>query len=179
MGMVGLQRSAYLFLAVTMAPAVSSLANVPIIAVHLFIIFYAGLGGLTPPVAINAFIAAGIARADGRRTAWTSLRLGAVLFFIPIFFVLQPALIMHGSPIDIVYHTALAALGIFLLTSGLEGYILVLGILNLLSRVGLMIAGLLIAFPDTYCTIAGLTLALITIFLTRLRSREPRRKRLV
>ena len=179
MGMVGLQRSAYLFLAVTMAPAVSSLSGVPIIAVHLFIIFYAGLGGLTPPVAINAFIAAGIAQADGRRTAWTSLRLGSVLFFVPIFFVLQPALIMQGSPVDIIYHTALAALGLFLLTSGLEGYMLVLGALSWLSRVGLTIAGFLIAFPDTYCTIAGLALALITIFFTRLSSRELRRRRFI
>lgn len=169
MGMVGLQRSAYLFLAVTMAPAITNLTGIPPIAVHLFIIFYAGLGGLTPPVAINAFVAAGIAGADGRRTAWTSVRLGSVLFFVPFFFVLQPALIMQGAPLEIVYHTAMAALGIFLLTSGLEGYMVGLGQLNIWSRLALGSAGFLIAFPEMLYTIIGLSLALATVVVVKLK----------
>jgi len=158
MGMVGLQRTSYLFLAVTMAPAVAIVAGIPVIAVHLFIIFYAGLGGLTPPVAINAFIAASIAEADAMKTAWTSLRLGVVLVFIPFFFVLQPALLMQGTPWDIIYHTALAMLGIFILSSGLEGYLIKFGRLTTIQRVILITGGFLIAFPQTIATLAGLGL---------------------
>ncbi len=166
-GMVGLQRSTYLFLGVTMAPAVAAITGVPIIGIHLFIIFYAGLGGLTPPVAINAFVAASIARADGMKTAWTSLRLGSVLFFVPLFFVLQPALIMDGSPLEIIYHTLIAALGIFILASGLEGYMVKVGILNKYIRAVMIISGLLIAFPEILCTIIGIALAAGTIILMK------------
>ena len=71
-------------------------------------------GGLTPPVAINAFVAASIAGADAMKTAWTSMRLGVVLIFVPFFFVLQPALVMQGNVMEIVYHTAVAMAGIFI-----------------------------------------------------------------
>lgn len=166
-GMVGLQRSTYLFLGVTMAPAVAAITGVPIIAIHLFIIFYAGLGGLTPPVAINAIVAAGIARADGMKTAWTGLRLGSVLFFVPLFFVLQPALIMEGSPLEIIYHTLIAALGIFILASGLEGYMVKVGVLNRYKRIILILSGLLVAFPEIQCTIIGLAVTAGTIVITK------------
>jgi len=171
MGMVGLQRTSYLFLAVTMAPAVATVAGIPVIAVHLFIIFYAGLGGLTPPVAINAFIAASIAEADAMKTVWTSLRLGVVLVFIPFFFVLQPALLMQGTPWNIIYHTALAILGIFILASGLEGYLIKFGRLTTIQRVILITGGFLIAFPQTIATLAGLGLigAVLVLALARKR----------
>jgi len=171
MGMVGLQRTAYLFLAVTMAPAVASVAGLPLIAVHLFIIFYAGLGGLTPPVAINAFVAASIAEADAMKTAWTSLRLGAVLVFIPFFFVLQPALVMQGTPWDILYHTTLAALGIFLLGSGLEGYLVRVGKLTMAQRTMLVAGGFLTAFPEMITTLVGLGLSILAIIIPLARRR--------
>ena len=171
MGMVGLQRTSYLFLAVTMAPALTAVTGIPVIAVHLFIIFYAGLGGLTPPVAINAFIAASIAEADAMKTAWTSLRLGVVLLFIPFYFVLQPALIMQGAPLEILYHALLAALGIFLLASGLEGYLIKLGNLRMFQRIMLITGGLLIAFPEMITTLAGLVLSMTGIILTALGQR--------
>jgi len=171
MGMVGLQRGSYLFLAVTMAPAVVTMTGVPIVTVHLFIIFYAGLGGLTPPVAINAFVAASIAGADPMKTAWKSMRLGIVLLFVPFFFVLQPALAMIGTWQDILYHTALALAGIFVLTSGLEGYLLRVGNLSLWERALVIVGGFMVAFPDDSFILFGIewpsfTLSVIGAVLT-------------
>lgn len=172
MGMVGLQRTSYLFLAVTMAPAVAAVTGIPIIAVHLFIIFYAGLGGLTPPVAINAFIAASIAEADAMKTAWTCLRLGVVLIFIPFFFVLQPALVMQGTLWEILYHTTLAMMGIFILASGLEGYLIKFGRLTKIQRVIMIAGGFLIAFPQWIATLVGLALSTMAIILVVLKRRR-------
>ena len=172
MGMVGLQRTSYLFLAVTMAPAVAAVTGIPIIAVHLFIIFYAGLGGLTPPVAINAFIAASIAEADAMKTAWTCLRLGVVLIFIPFFFVLQPALVMQGTLWEILYHTTLAMMGIFILASGLEGYLIKFGRLTKIQRVIMIAGGFLIAFPQWIDTLVGLALSTMAIILVVLKRRR-------
>jgi TRAP-type uncharacterized transport system fused permease subunit len=178
MGMVGLSRASYLFLAVTMAPALvgigstapefAAVGGISMIAVHLFIIFYSGLGGFTPPVALHAFIAAGIAGANPMKTAWLSLRLGIVLVFIPFFFVLQPALLIINQPwYNVLIHFSLALTGIWLLASGLEQYMVGLGRLNWWSRPFLMIGGFLIAFPQWTLTIIGFVLCTIGIAIAR------------
>ena len=150
MGMVGMAHSSYLFLAVTMIPAISALdPNIPVVLLHLFIIFYAGYGGLTPPVAIHAFIAASIAGADPMKTAWRSMRLGIVLLFIPFFFVMQPALAMQGTAQDILLRLVLAIFGVWVLTSGIEGYLLRLGVLGWPERIFFMLGGFTMVFPTT------------------------------
>jgi len=165
MGMVGLQRAAYLFLSVTMAPAVAQMAVVPLILIHLFIIFYAGYGGLTPPVALHAFIAASMAGADPMKTAYASLKLGSVLAFIPFFFVLQPALAMQGTPFDIVYHLLLAMIGIFFVASSLEGFLAGLGKLPMWERVVGGLGGFLIAFPEVSTTLVGGGMAVLVVIV--------------
>jgi len=185
MGMVGLQRASYLFLAVTMAPALVSIGKVApefaavggisTIGVHLFIIFYSGLGGFTPPVAIHAFIAAGIAGANPMKTAWLSMRLGIVLIFIPFFFVLQPALLIIDSNwYDVIIHLGLALTGIWLLASGLEQHLIGIGRLNWWSRAPLMIGGFLIAFPQWTWTIVGFALCIAGIAIALLGKRNTK-----
>ncbi|MDC7241590.1 MAG: TRAP transporter fused permease subunit [Spirochaetales bacterium] len=158
MGMLGLQRSSYLFLAVTMAPAVSSLGNIPEVAVHLFLIFYAGMGGLTPPVAITAYLAANIAGADRLKTALTSLRLGFVLLILPFFFILQPALILQGALWKILLFGSAVFFGVFLTASAIEGYLAGRGVLRKGERIILGLFGLLTAFPDLRTLAAGVIL---------------------
>jgi TRAP transporter 4TM/12TM fusion protein len=164
MGMVGLDRTSYLFLAVTLAPAVIEITGLPVIAVHLFLIYYGGMGGLTPPVAIHAYIAASIAGADPVRTSYRTVRLGIVLAIFPFFFVFQPALIiLNSSPVDILMYLSLALAGLWLLASGLEGYLLKIGKLKMLERVLLFFGGLLFAFPEWRATIVGAIICGITI----------------
>ncbi|WP_168203505.1 TRAP transporter permease [Oceanispirochaeta crateris] len=172
MGMLGLQRSSYLFLAVTMAPAVASIGHLPEIAVHLFLIFFAGLGGLTPPVAITAFIAAGIAGANGMKTAWTSMRLGFVLFIIPFFFVFQPALILQGTLWKILFFGSSVFVGVFFVASAIEGYILGYGELKRHERVLVSIIGVLIAFPQFVSILIGFVLGGIIFIRTRGKSHK-------
>jgi TRAP-type uncharacterized transport system fused permease subunit len=55
------------------------------------------LSFITPPVALGAFAAASIAGASALSTGFKAMRLGSVIYFIPFFFVLEPALILSGS----------------------------------------------------------------------------------
>ena len=71
LGMAGMITAAYIFLGVTLAPAVIQIANLNEIAVHLFIIYYAMLAAITPPVAGGAFLAATIAGSGPMKTAFT------------------------------------------------------------------------------------------------------------
>ncbi len=175
MGMVGLDRTAYLFLAVTMAPAVIAMTGINPIAIHLFLIYYGGMGGLTPPVAIHAYVAAGIAGADPVKTSYKTVRLGIVLALIPFFFVLQPALIiLDSSLLDIVTYLTAALAGIWLLTSGLEGYLMKIGELRIGERVLFFIGGFLFAFPDWMLTGVGTVVCAVAVALALTRKRTLR-----
>ena len=106
------------------------------------------------------------------KTAWTSLRLGVVLVFVPFFFILQPALVMQGAPWEILYHTALAMVGIFILASGLEGYLIKFGRLTTIQRVVMVAGGFFIAFPQLLTTLAGLALSAVAMILVVLKRRK-------
>jgi len=172
MGMVGMDRTSYLFLAVTLAPAVIGMTGLPIIAVHLFLIYFGGMGGLTPPVAIHAYIAASIAGADPIKTSYRTVRLGIILAIVPWFFVFQPALIILNSPVgQILMYLALALVGLWLLTSGLEGYLMGVGKLRPWERFLFFGGGFLFAFPEWRMTIIGAVICVVTVGLTILRRR--------
>ncbi|MCG8382151.1 MAG: TRAP transporter fused permease subunit [Gammaproteobacteria bacterium] len=160
--------AAYIFLAVIMAPALVKVGMDPL-AVHLFILYWGMLSFITPPVAIGAFAAASIAGANAMRTGLEAMRLGTIIYFIPFFFVFNPALIMSGPWFDVVALTGSAILGVVLLSAGLQGHLLFVGTimpgaLEWPTRVLLVISGLLFAMPggeligvdNTTLNIAGL-----------------------
>jgi len=145
-----------------MAPSVVKIGGLDLLAVHFFLVYYVIMTGITPPVAIVAFIASGLSGSPPMKTAWTSLRLGIVLVFIPFFFVFNPALLMNGPPLEIFTLFTLCLLGIWILTSGLEGYLLRVGRLNWWARPLLVIGGFLIALPgDWYLTVIGAMVAML------------------
>jgi TRAP transporter 4TM/12TM fusion protein len=163
MGMIGMLSAAYIFLAVTMAPAVMQLGNFNLIAVHLFILYYSMLALITPPVAGAAFLGAAIAGADPMRTALRAIRLGSVIYFVPFFFVYNPALILQGPILEGIYLFLLCLVGVALISWGLEGYMLKVGKVAMWARPLLIIGGFLIAFPEWGTTIVGGILSLIVI----------------
>ena len=168
MGLVGLGGLSYLFLAVTMAPAIVKVGNLDILAVHLFIVIYAMLGQVTPPIGVVGFVAAAMAGAPPMKTLFTATRLAVVLIFVPFFFLFNPALVLQGDSVwRIAYLLPLCVVGIAILAGGLEGYLLKLGRLRLWERPLLVAAGFMIALPEWITTIAGaaLTAMVITISL--------------
>ena len=86
----------YIFLAILVAPALEKL-GLNKMAVHMFIFYWGMLSAITPPVAIASFAAAGIAGAPPMKTGWESMRVGCIIYFIPFFFVLNPALVLQGD----------------------------------------------------------------------------------
>jgi len=164
LGMIGLLAPAYIFLAVTLAPSVIVAGGLNELSVHLFIMYYAMLSLITPPVALAAFFAATIAGANAMRTAFHAMRLGIVLYFIPFFFVFNPALVLQdASLLETLWLFIQCLLGIALIAAGLEGYLWKVGKVGWLARLLLCLAGFLIAFPDLNTTLIGVPLALLII----------------
>lgn len=170
MGMVGVALVPYIVLAVTTLPALAAATGMSVMALHLFTIFWFTTSFITPPVGIAYWLAAAIARAPVWKTGITAMRLAVVIYFVPFFFVFNPALVFDGPIIETIYLFILCLVGIWILASGLEGYLHWVGKLKWQVRPLLIVGGFLIALPGWEATIAGFSLtgiALAVIFIRR------------
>jgi TRAP transporter 4TM/12TM fusion protein len=141
----------YIFLAIVLAPPLIN-AGFDRVAVHLFMMYWGMVSFITPPVALASFVAAGLAGAAPLKVGLQSMRLGSTMYFVPFFFVLNPALILRGEPLEITVVVATAVIGIWLIASALEGYMVGFGLLGDgflagVARLLLLAAGLTMALP--------------------------------
>jgi len=176
-GMAGITLIPYIVLAVIVVPPLVTTTGLNQLALHLFLMYYLLTAWITPPVAISAFVAAALAGAPPMKTGWLSMRLAVVLYFIPFFFVFNPALILEGPLWETLYLFALCLLGIWILASGLEGYLIKVGRLSLWERPLLVIGGFLIAFPEWRTSIIGAALTVLLITVTLIRKERSRAMR--
>jgi TRAP transporter 4TM/12TM fusion protein len=140
--------AAYIFLAVVLAPALVS-QNLDPLSVHLFILYWAMLSYITPPVALGAYAAASIAEANPLKTGFAAMRFGSVIYIIPFIFVLDVAFILQGPWYASAQVFAEAIVGVWLICAGLQGYMAGLGTLDSqLVRVLVSMGGLAIAVPQ-------------------------------
>ena len=167
-GMLGMIVAAYLMLALTLAPALEQAAGLNTLAIHLFIAYYATLAAITPPVALAAFLASRISDSPPILTSMHAARLGIVLYFIPIFFLFEPALIMQGAWYDTVVWVLLNIVAIVLIAAASEGFLLRFGRLRAWARLALLAAGLLIGFPEWTSTAVGTAIAVAVLMARRL-----------
>ena len=147
----------YVFLAIVLAPALVQ-AGLDPVASHLYILYWGMLSYITPPVALAAITAATVGGADAMKTGWTAMRLGIILFIVPVCFALNPALIGRGSPLDIALAVATATMSIVALSCGLSGWLYFAGRVPLWLRGGLVASGLMLLVPETTTDLAGLAL---------------------
>ncbi len=174
----------YIFLAVVLAPALTE-AGLNVLAVHLFILYWGMVSYITPPVALGAFAAASLAGTRALGAGLEAMRLGSIIYFIPFFFVLNPALIGEGPALDIVLTLTGAVIGIWLIGSGLQGYVAGfgrcdrgptwIGLRALLLTGGLFFAapgGVLPGFGHAAMAGIGLALALPGLLITRIKSAQ-------
>ncbi|MYZ50368.1 TRAP transporter permease [Propylenella binzhouense] len=121
LGMGMTATACYIFLAATLAPPLVR-AGLDPLGIHLFIFYWGMVSFITPPVAIAAFAAASLARANPFYVGFQAVRLGSVIYVVPFLFVLNPALILHGGWAEIAVSVAAAAVAVWLIGSSLQGY---------------------------------------------------------
>ena len=101
------------------------------------------------------------------------MRLGAITYLIPFFFVLNPAMIAQGgSPIEIVWVVITCILGITLVAGVFEGYMWGMGNIGWIVRSLGFVSGLLLAIPEAMTDICGgaILVVVIGIYLSRRRN---------
>jgi TRAP transporter 4TM/12TM fusion protein len=127
----------YIILVSLLAPAVTAVSDIPLLAVHLFILYFGVIADITPPVAVAAYAAAGVAKANPFETGITAFSLSLNKVIVPFAFVFSP--------------------GILLLRPGAEGAsIVTLGDLTEWSY----------AIPEVYLPIATMTIGVIALAAT-------------
>ncbi|GAE28586.1 TRAP-type uncharacterized transport system [Halalkalibacter wakoensis JCM 9140] len=152
--------ASYIILAVLAAPAITQL-GVPSMAAHMFIFYYGVLSGITPPVAIAAYAASGIAKTNPMSTSITAVRLAAVAFIVPFMFVYGPALIFQGTVFTILLASVTALIGIYALAVSLEGYLK--QPVLLISRFMLFFGAVLLINVGVLYDIVGFAIILATL----------------
>jgi TRAP transporter 4TM/12TM fusion protein len=121
----------YVIVGTLLAPSLVAL-GVPVIAAHLFVLYFGMVSMITPPVAFAALAASGISGASFSATAWAAMRFGWMIYVVPFLFVYAPELVLVGPGPQVL--AVLAGVFAALVAVGA----LVAG----LSRPGLIIAGL-------------------------------------
>jgi len=148
--------AAYLITAAVVAPALIQMGVSPL-AAHMFVFYFACLSAFTPPVALAAFAAAGIADAKPMQVALTSMKIGIVAFIIPFVFVYGPAILLQGTPVQIIVSTVTALIGASVLACGVEGWFIGKRA-NVIVRVFLISAALTLIIPGIMTDVLGLGL---------------------
>ena len=112
--------SSYILAAVLIGPLLIKL-GIPEMAAHLFLLYYAVLSAITPPVAVAAFAAASIANDNPMKISFKGVQFAVGAFLLPFFFVLDPALLGEGSVLDVIWATVRAVLAFALISVASAG----------------------------------------------------------
>ena len=112
---------AYSLVAIFVAPALVEI-GFPVLAAHMFLFFFAIKSGSTPPVAVVAAVAAGIAKADFWKTAFKGTFFGVASYLVAFGYLVNPALLMMGSPLFIVQSCLTATVGVLAMAGGVQGW---------------------------------------------------------
>ncbi len=157
--------AAYILLAILVVPALVRMGVYPL-AAHLFVFYFSIVAGITPPMAPDAFIAAGISGAPMMKTALTACRLAIVIFILPYIFIYNNALLFMGPWVRIVWSALCALVAVYVLAGCVQNFLG--GRLPVLVRLILFISCLALVLPHLYANIVGgLAAGIITFWRLR------------
>ncbi|MGJ8603577.1 MAG: TRAP transporter permease [Marivita sp.] len=115
--------AAYAVAASVVAPGLVQL-GIPMLTAHFFVFYFAVLSAITPPVALASYAAAGISGANPMETSVASFKIGIAAFIVPYMFFYNSAILMDGTWPQIARAGVTATFGVFLLSSGVQGWFL-------------------------------------------------------
>jgi len=173
MGVPGV--AAYVIVQAVAVPVLIDAHAIPICA-HLFCLIYACLSNITPPVAMSAYVAAGIAGSNQTKTGLWAVRLGIIGFIIPFFFLDNPILLIGVDETATLTATLWAAfsasIGTVALVAGLEGWLL--HKCSIAERLILIASAPVLLYPGLLTDAAGFVgIALVIIYQFINRRRTP------
>lgn len=160
MGLVAV--ACYVLLAILVAPALIKMGTMPL-AAHLFIFYFGMLSFITPPVAIAAYAAAGVANSDPFKTGFVAFRLAVVGFVVPFIMIYNPSFLMIGEPLQIIYIVISALVGITFIAAGFIGFLR--DRCNVFQRIMFIAGGFLLLIPGVKTDLIGLLILAVALII--------------
>lgn len=117
----------YIIMVTVAAPTLVQMGVEPLVA-HFFVFYYGVLADITPPVALAAYAAAGMAGSDPFKTGNMAFRLGLAKALVPFVFVFSPSLLLVAKGFslqDFVITFVGCVVGIVFLAASLSRYMFV------------------------------------------------------
>jgi TRAP transporter 4TM/12TM fusion protein len=151
--------AAYMIGAILFVPPLIGFGLTPL-AAHLFVFYYSILSMVTPPVALAAYAAAGIANESVSKTGWAAFRLSLVCFLIPFVFIYDEGMLLKGPMDGILIASFTTVLGIVAWAGFMARYFM--GTLNLFERLLFLVVSLGLIAP----TVAGVWIPSLILFFT-------------
>ena len=149
----------YIIMVAVAAPILGLLGVEPIVA-HFFVFYYGVLADITPPVALAAYAASGIAGANAFHAGNTAFRLSMGKVMVPFVFVFSPSVLLVTANFSWdAFALAVGGMlaGIWLMSAAISGWLF--APLWRIERLLLGLAALFMVAPDWTVTLAGLALA--------------------
>jgi len=139
-----------------LVPALVKL-GVRVEAAHLFVLYFAVLSAITPPVAMAVYAANGISGARLMETSWASVKLGLTGYIIPFMFVFSPSLLLLGNVGEMALASVTAIVGVTCLAGGLHEHFF-WGPARSWERALLLVAAIVLITPGWQSDLVGVVL---------------------
>jgi len=138
---------------------------------HFFVFYYSCLSTVTPPIALAAYVAAGIANASTDKVGWAAFKLALAGFIVPFFFIYSPKmLLVDTNAFGIIFAAVSGIVGVFLLAVSIEGYLHIK--LPIWLRPVFFVASILFIAPSVTTTLIGLGIAVVAYLLVLMLKRK-------
>ena len=160
--------ASYILIAILAGPALMDF-GLSMFAAHMIILWLSQDAALTPPFALGAFVAAGVAQCDPMRTGFISLKLAKPLYVVPLLMAYTPILI-NGPWDQVILVWVSAALGFICTSAALEGYFL--RILTVFDRCLMGVAGVALFWNGMWYKTTGLALMITSIVMQLMRPKD-------
>ena len=153
---------AYLVAVTTVIPCFYLLKIDPL-STHLFVFYFAIISSITPPVCTAVYTAATIADSDWIKTAIEAMKLAILSYFVPFFFIYNPAILLKGSFSTLVINIVSLGPTIFFTTISVGGYFRKYKIDNIIIRILMFTIGILFLFQDLKIKLIALLIGLLIL----------------
>lgn len=156
----------YVIMASMVAPILMNSLSIPVLAAHMFVFYFGIVADITPPVALAAYAGSAIAKSNPMKTGVTATRLAITAFIVPYIFAFSPEMLIVGSDkpwYEIVLLVITALIGIFIVSAGMEGYLL--KPMPWWQRIIALAGGLCMIIPGLVTDIAGIAMIALVIVI--------------
>jgi TRAP transporter 4TM/12TM fusion protein len=161
--------ASYIISVVICAPALIQL-GIPDFAAHMFVFYYAILSEVSPPTALSPFAAAALTGGNPYKTTMYAWKYTLPAFIVPFMFTLDPkgvGILLKGPPLDVIWTTVTAFIGIAALAGGVENWFLKKA--TVYERIPLLLAGLMLVYPKPLYDFIGFVLIAFVLVSQKLR----------